>query len=260
MKPIFIFSACWRTGSTLLQRILNSSDDILIWGEPNFLYPAFETYQKAKQHFNDSALQHKEVKHKGFQNAWAPNLSPSVANLKNGMRSFFETTYLEPTEEYGKSRWGFKEVRQRAFLHAKMMKELFPEAIIVFHYRDPFDVYASLKETDFHSQFKGPYMPIRFWANNVKSFLTQKNLDELDAKVFRHEDIIGPDSEIYLADLAKHCEIELTDKMLNTIKSKVGSTAKKETNLTEQECSRIKQVIIEEIGEDWAERVLNNDF
>ncbi|MBW1744549.1 MAG: glycosyltransferase, partial [Deltaproteobacteria bacterium] len=31
--PIFVFAAAWRTGSTLLQRILNAAPGILIWGE-----------------------------------------------------------------------------------------------------------------------------------------------------------------------------------------------------------------------------------
>src|SRR5688572_31225972 len=32
--PIFIFAAGWRSGSTLLQRLLISGGDALIWGEP----------------------------------------------------------------------------------------------------------------------------------------------------------------------------------------------------------------------------------
>ena len=32
-SPIFIFTTGWRTGSTLLQRLITSSGETLIWGE-----------------------------------------------------------------------------------------------------------------------------------------------------------------------------------------------------------------------------------
>ncbi len=33
-RPIFILSAGWRSGSTLIQRLIMSKERILIWGEP----------------------------------------------------------------------------------------------------------------------------------------------------------------------------------------------------------------------------------
>ena len=32
-KPIFIFACSWRSGSTLLQRYITASGEILVWGE-----------------------------------------------------------------------------------------------------------------------------------------------------------------------------------------------------------------------------------
>ena len=33
-SPVFLLAAGWRSGSTLLQRIIASSGDVLMWGEP----------------------------------------------------------------------------------------------------------------------------------------------------------------------------------------------------------------------------------
>ena len=33
-KPVFALASIWRSGSTLLQRLLCSDPDILLWGEP----------------------------------------------------------------------------------------------------------------------------------------------------------------------------------------------------------------------------------
>ena len=33
-QPIFIFAAIWRSGSTLLQRLLCSDPSLILWGEP----------------------------------------------------------------------------------------------------------------------------------------------------------------------------------------------------------------------------------
>lgn len=32
-KPVFIFSSSWRSGSTLLQRYITASGEVLVWGE-----------------------------------------------------------------------------------------------------------------------------------------------------------------------------------------------------------------------------------
>ena len=32
-KPVFVFSSSWRSGSTMLQRYITASGEVLIWGE-----------------------------------------------------------------------------------------------------------------------------------------------------------------------------------------------------------------------------------
>ena len=250
MSQVFVFSACWRTGSTLLQRFLNTSEDLLIWGEPNFLMPLNSSYIKSKGHFESVQWQKETVKKEGFKKAWSPVLCPDVDSLKDGYRAFFETTYSKELADHGKTRWGFKEVRQNAYAHAVMMKELFPDSKIIFHYRNPYDVYESLLGTDFHKNFKAPLQPIRFWANNMADFVDAEKISQLDAMLISHEKFVsGRNSESLMHQVCDFANIELTKDMIDVCRHKVGGTSTNK-GLDRKVKDRIDKVISEVVSEN----------
>ncbi len=256
MSQVFIFSACWRTGSTLVQRFLNTSDELLIWGEPNFLLPFHTAFNKSLNHFKSVEWQQEHVKKEGFQRAWSPVLNPEVDSLIQGYRAFFETTYASELIKFGKRRWGFKEVRQNAYQHAEMMKQLFPDCKIIFHYRNPYDVYESLLGTDFHKNFAGPFQPIRFWANNMKDFLDAEKVKKLDALVLAHEDFVNPEtSQIKMQQVCDFVSTPLTPTMINTVQHKVGGTSVQK-GLDAPTLARMNKVLLEELGQEGLEKVM----
>jgi hypothetical protein len=250
-QPVFVFSACWRTGSTLVQRFLNTSDNLLIWGEPNFLLPFYNSYTHATRHFRNAAWQQDVIKKEGFSKAWSPILCPSENSLLEGYRNFFKTTYETELASFDKSRWGFKEVRQNAYEHASMMKTLFPDCRIIFHHRHPFDIYASLKHTDFHKNFPDPFQPMRFYAKNMARFLDDEAVASLGAIVIRHEDFIAPGEvgERAMMQVAEHAAVKLKKTMRQTLAAKVGATAKKGDGITEQERNKIVSIVRDELKE-----------
>ncbi|MDG3088644.1 sulfotransferase [Vibrio hannami] len=257
MSQVFIFSACWRTGSTLVQRFFNTSDDLLIWGEPNFLLPFGNAFDKSVGHFKSVAWQQEVVEKQGFQKAWSPVLNPKVETLLEGYRAFFNTTYGLELTKFGKSRWGFKEVRQNAYQHASMMKQLFPDSKIIFHYRNPYDVYESLLGTDFHKNFQGPFQPMRFWAKNMRDFLDSEKVEKLDALVISHEEFVAEaTSQQVMQELANFTNTKLTEKMKATIQLKVGATSQ-QSGLDKPTINRLNQVLLEELGEQDRERVMS---
>ena len=151
--PIFLLGS-GRSGTTLLQKILNSADDVMIWGEHGgFLkkvarayYHHTENPQVERKIFNqnlvpkDPSLDFNRLRLKDFGYSWMNwyGRQEVVANFAGLIESFFHPPGME------KRHWGFKEVRYGGDDRAlEMLAELFPNARFVFIARNPVDVIAS---------------------------------------------------------------------------------------------------------------------
>ena len=141
-RPVFI-AGSGRCGSTLLQSILNTNPDFLIWGEHNgFLQQvAAAYYQAAHPRFPDlkpigEVERVKRLRDARRWPAW-DNLCGQAgfqARFQNFVRSFF-------ADPKGQAfRWGFKEIRyprdsqDRTF---QFLFDCFPEARLVVLVREP---------------------------------------------------------------------------------------------------------------------------
>jgi hypothetical protein len=206
--PVFIFSACWRTGSTLLQRILNASDDIMIWGEPGYLEHIRKTYELLARHQDAQKNMWENIGRIGFSRAWTPTLAPRDIYPARSMRSFFSDLYRESAKACKPhcTRWGFKEVRKNAVRNAAFLARIFPEAKFIFHLRHPFECFESILGGNLHKNFDDPLDAMIVYRDNLADFLA---LDELAAegkagfpyKLVKHEDITGPEGADVLGDL-----------------------------------------------------------
>ncbi|MBM3203739.1 glycosyltransferase family 61 protein, partial [Candidatus Woesearchaeota archaeon] len=76
LPPVFIFAACWRTGSTLLQRVLNASDELMIWGEPGYLGLMRRVYDMLTRQTAHQEKQWNDIRETGLARNWLPNLAP----------------------------------------------------------------------------------------------------------------------------------------------------------------------------------------
>ena len=83
-KRIFVFAAGWRTGSTLLQRIISSTDEVFMWGElhelGDVIVNSYSNYQKnlSKWHNNERFLNKVSCKIDNIEDA---NLNPPDTQL-----------------------------------------------------------------------------------------------------------------------------------------------------------------------------------
>ena len=145
-SPIFILSFCWRTGSTLLQRVINSSGEALIWGEPHVLPQLFNSFRKLTSLSKETDWARKQVKENGWEASWAPTIQPDKKYIDSASRSALFDIYGQSALDEGFSRWGFKEVRPDAANNARFLKRIFPSCRIVFHYRDPVEVHLSISK------------------------------------------------------------------------------------------------------------------
>lgn len=230
--PIFLLSAGWRSGSTLLQRLIMSDPRILIWGEPydecgliqalaNTLL-AFRDDWPPENYFYDF-YQGKPPGH--LTGEWIANLFPSLEHWHKSHRALFDTLFSQPAKKTGASRWGIKEVRL-GVEHCAYLKWLYPKASFVLLYRNPLDTYRSYCRygRSWYDVFpqKPVFTPTAFgthWRRLVEGFL--RDAKALNALVIRYEDMVSDTSLI--DKLEAYLKIEIDRRILE---SKVGSSEK----------------------------------
>lgn len=194
-----------RSGTTLVQRLLNSYDDVLIWGEHHgVLAPlgeAFFRVMRGRPWEAPFLLRAPKLE-------WAKTLPEDKANWstqvwmnwfresewKNGFRDFLEGLFL-PGGLPGKSFWGFKEVSygygDRAM---ELVREIFPEAWFVFVVRNAFNVLASTK-AEYDSAGKPADLEacgqmVERWKWQNQRFWTWHTTNQSRSFWLRYEDLI----------------------------------------------------------------------
>lgn len=211
--PVFILSAGWRSGSTLLQRLLMSSGDLLIWGEP---YARCDYISKLSESFAPfaegwparNAIYDPARLTEKLHDTWIANMYPGIDDLLEAHRQFFLRLMAEPARTAGYDRWGFKETRLGA-VAAEYLRLLFPQAHILCLVRDPLDSwrsYVSMGEMWFrrwpNEPVTGPRAFAAHWNEIASSFVEMGSMPR--THVLRYEDLVADSSTLQLleADLA----------------------------------------------------------
>lgn len=210
-SPIFLLSAGWRSGSTMLQRLLMSDPQVLIWGEPYDecglvqalagSMRAFRPGWPPQDYFHDGTPPQQ------LTGEWIANLFPSLQDWRHSQRVLFDTLFAEPARRAGTPRWGLKEVRLGAE-HCHYLRWLYPHARFVLLVRDPLEAYRSYSRYGRSWYDTFPDVPVftptafgAHWRVLADGFL--REAAALQALVVRYEDLVGgsfsPDAlEAYL--------------------------------------------------------------
>ena len=202
-QPVFVLSAGWRSGSTLLQQmIMNNKKDLLLWGEPfahsNIhdglvnQFRAFTAEWPPKPYFLSA------MKPQDPTDTWVANLYPDAEDLLKAHRLFYHALFAEPARRAGCARWGLKEVRL-TIDHATYLRFLYPKCKIVLLYRNPYDAYLSLSHWNTYvfrtwpNRFVAtPYTFGRHWAELTRGYLDAHK--KVDALLIRYEDLDNPEA------------------------------------------------------------------
>lgn len=220
-KPLFIFSAGWRSGSTLLQRLLLSTDTHFIWGEPyhrtdiirrlaESLIPLGTGWPPENYVYDVSSRDQIGPESEALSDRWVANTFPPVDKLLDAHRAFLRELLAPPAPHEAK-RWGLKEVRLSAE-YGYYARLLFPQARLIFLVRDPRQAYASYREhpTWFErwprSQVRTPYAYGQVWRRLAESFLT--HAEPLGATLVRYEDLVKGGEAIDRIEAALGAEID----------------------------------------------------
>jgi hypothetical protein len=217
-EPLFLLSAGWRSGSTLVQRLVNSGGDWFLWGEPYSRADLVPRLADSLRPVTDAWPRHADLLHAaegGVEDRWTANLHPGLKTLLEGHRALFRTLCAPPPGSPAATRWGFKEVRLSAD-HALYLHLLFPRAKFVFLVRDPLDAYASYKT--WRSWYtRWPERQVRtawgyggLWAELAGGFLAAA--PTVGGTVIRYEDLVPGGAAI--ATLEKLLAVALDERVL----------------------------------------------
>ena len=233
--PVFIFSAGWGSGSTLLQRLLISSGELVIWGEP--VDEAFPIHRLSQMidpvrgtwpppdHFREGADP------KNLSSEWIANYAPEMPVYKQAHTQFI-SHWLSNGGQH--ERWGMKEVRL-TIDHAVYLKWLYPNAKFLFIYRDVMASYLSIR--------RKPWLSV--WPNHVATdivsfahhwkHLLEGYLDrhvEVEGMLVKFEDLIS--GEIACESIAEYAGLSSMDASILEQKIGARSTRRKPLILPER--------------------------
>src|SRR4030042_4385095 len=150
-KPIFIFSAGLRSGSTLLQRMITASGEALIWGESGGALQCFADAARRYEQMlgagdihcaygfgGHGAGEFKRFVESGKEGVhkWIACMNPPEHEITNAFRRMFELLYADTALKLGYKRWGVKEVVAGVDT-AQFLRMLYPEAKFLFLVRNP---------------------------------------------------------------------------------------------------------------------------
>ena len=245
MKDPIIILGPGRCGSTLLQRILNTAENITIWGEhEGFLSKLAESYY---------VLTESEGMKRNF---YSQPIDPSIliGSLKdytacpNWVNSFNKeiihdtyrlmiTRLLNNNLDTEKNHWGFKEIRYTKNAPAlDMWLELFPSSYLIFSVRNPFDVIRSmildwnnpkkiqaLIEGNDFSQIKK--LVIRYatrWHEVVGSFQYWIKEKKIICHIEKYEDLLA-EPENHIKQVFDFLHLTIPKTALHPMSVRVGS-------------------------------------
>jgi len=207
--PVFVLAGGARTGSTLLQRMLISTGEIMIWGEHGgLLLDGLQRMVAGMAQWNEAeGTRHLERFTSDGWNRWIPNVNPPHEAFVEGARAALMRSLAVPAAELGYPRWGFKEIRYTGGA-VELLKMLFPNAAIIVLVRNPEAVLRSIKSTAFYEKDyqSRPEVFLSRWAT-VSLSLARTCLAGSSVRLWRFEDIVA-DPEAAIASLAAHVAID----------------------------------------------------
>ena len=186
MNPILISSPVRRSGTTLVQRLLTSARNTLIYGEScaNDLVMFSNLIQYKEMYFNASKTWRNDQLRRvldGQLNHWIPDLMPDIDEYLNAFKSsvldLFKF-YRDAANDSGNTIWGTK-LPQWDVNNLNFIRQLLPESKIIYIIRDIHDCLRSAKAIHMIQGEEGTLQFCQIWKHNKEYALQHFNGDNI---------------------------------------------------------------------------------
>ncbi|MFB6372751.1 MAG: sulfotransferase, partial [Bradymonadaceae bacterium] len=234
MECVFISTPSPRNGSTLLQRLITSSDELLIFGEQPFVWlnllhalPKFDASSESGNNrgdvFPDTRIQRRDELLQKFVRqsgeVYPQEARPEDASVQHLLETFESLikTYHTTARQYDFQRWGAKAVWLDDHT-LPLLRDLFPRARFLFLFRNIQSVLESL-----NAQIRRPHHTwnlegtyewkieryYRIWEDQLR-WAQQTLQDAPDTRILQTETFLA-DPKSNLEDLCEFLDIDHID-------------------------------------------------
>lgn len=252
--PIFVFSLP-RSGSTLLQRVLMSHDDVCSVAEPWLLLPqVYVLKEKGTLSEYSSLTTHFAVK--DFIN----NLPHKEQDYNASLKTFILDLYSKQCQNDERY---FLDKTPRYYLIIDDIVKLFPEAKFIFLFRNPIHAYASVVTTWGNNRFN----KLRSSYDDIvlgTKLLSEGYLKHKDKSIAVNYETFVTDFETELRKITDYLDLELNHSVLNNFnaqntKGSLGDPTgvKKYTTISNKSIDAWKNVFNSSIRKKYAHWLLN---
>jgi hypothetical protein len=209
--PVFVLAGGGRTGSTLVQRLLISTGEIMVWGEHGgVLLDALQRFVYGMRDWieREGVASQREAFLQQRANAWISNINPVHDAFVTAARAALLHALAEPAAALGYRRWGFKEIRYNGTAIG-LLKTLFPDAPIIVLVRHPAAMLGSIKVAPWYKKDYDarPEVFLGGWAA-ISSSLVAATSEFPGVLVLRYEDLTS-DPQRALEALARHVNVDV---------------------------------------------------
>ncbi len=214
IHPVVVTAPTARNGITLLQRLLNSSRQIIVYGENKHLceHATCLVYSAAGIHTSGAAelgLARKRFLTETTE-FWSSSLWPDTGlYLQRTIEGFARLVdvYEVCSQRYGFSRWGIKHPFS-SLVDFDRFFSLLPAGQFIYVYRNPFDVARSAKARQFATT---PADFVRLASNWRESVAAVRRAQRANLLVIKYEALVA-DPEPWLARIEEFTGIYNIDR------------------------------------------------
>lgn len=221
---IIISAATHRSGSTLLQRIVNSRKENLIWGEHQGIVTDFlGIYKKVRNYSLDYRKERSGYFDSGEDpNVWIATMTPDFPFVDQAVvesaKAFMNALYSQYRDTHDTV--GFKEVHYGE-QELKLLRKCFPEAEFLLVVRNPIHTWQSLLNC--RGWYKDDVKTTAIkWNQNTGGYLSFVQTDP-NSHLILYENLMNKDNATLSAIEA--CAKVSREQILEVMSRKVGSTA-----------------------------------
>jgi hypothetical protein len=221
---IIISAVAHRSGSTLLQRIINSRKENLIWGEHQGVVTSFlDMYKQVRTY----SLDYRKERNAYFDsdenpNVWTATMTPEFPFVEQAVmesvRAFMNALYSQYRDTHDTI--GFKEVRYGE-QELRLLRKCYPEAEFLLVVRNPIHTWQSLMNC--RGWYKDDVRTTaNKWNRNVGGYLAMAGSDP-KSHLIVYENLIRQNEATL--NTIEACAKVPRQQMLDVMSHKVGSTA-----------------------------------